>query len=319
MATFTLTAPTSKVALTRTSFNFGTIPVGSSKSDSLFLRNTGTNLLVVDSVRVTNQYFSIQPTSASIALNDSANLKVTYSPLAQGTHSGLIIFYSNSPSARDTVAIQGTASSSSSVALTKTSLNFGTIPVGSSKADSLYLRNTGANLLVVDSVRVTNQYFSILPTSASIALNDSAKLKVTYSPLAQGTHSGLIIFYSNSPSARDTVAIQGTASASSSVVRGLFDQTPARFALHQNYPNPFNPSTEITFEIPVRSRIWIAVYNILGQEISRLVDGQDVMPGTYSTHWQSTATSGIYICRLRALDLGTQRSVSFSRRMVLLR
>jgi hypothetical protein len=207
----------------------------------------------------------------------------------------------------------------SRIVLTRKSLNFGTIQVGSSKSDSLFLRNTGANLLTVDSVRVTNQYFSILPTSASIAVNDSAKFKVTYSPLAQGTHSGLIILISNSPSARDTVAIQGTASPFSSVVLGLFDQTPARFALHQNYPNPFNPSTEITFEVPVRSRVWIAVYSILGQEISRLVDGQDVKPGTYSAHWQSTATSGIYICRLQALDLGTQQLVSFSRRMVLLR
>jgi hypothetical protein len=47
---------------------------------------------------------------------------------------------------------------------------------------------------------------------------------------------------------------------------------PAKFELSQNYPNPFNPSTIITFEIPYSSKVVLKVYNMLGEEISTLVN-----------------------------------------------
>jgi hypothetical protein len=95
--------------------------------------------------------------------------------------------------------------------------------------------------------------------------------------------------------------------------------TPERFALHQNFPNPFNPSTEVAFDVPVQSRIWVSVYNILGQEVSRLIDGLEYNPGSYKMTWHSTAASGVYLCRLMAKDSEENRSRALIRRMILLR
>ncbi|NOX36062.1 MAG: hypothetical protein GXO78_00845 [Calditrichaeota bacterium] len=50
-------------------------------------------------------------------------------------------------------------------------------------------------------------------------------------------------------------------------------EVPSVFALHPNYPNPFNPITTIAFSLPVRSRVRLQVFDVLGREVARLVDG----------------------------------------------
>ncbi len=70
--------------------------------------------------------------------------------------------------------------------------------------------------------------------------------------------------------------------------------------LDQNYPNPFNPSTSISYSLPTRSHVTISVYNLLGQQVARLVD-EEMMPGKYSVEWKAgNASSGIYFFRMTA-------------------
>lgn len=77
-------------------------------------------------------------------------------------------------------------------------------------------------------------------------------------------------------------------------------QIPAFFALHQNYPNPFNASTVIAFEIPQRSRVSISIYDVLGQELSRLVDDERGA-GSYSVAWDAFGVaSGVYFAVMKS-------------------
>ncbi|MEK7077620.1 MAG: T9SS type A sorting domain-containing protein [Patescibacteria group bacterium] len=82
--------------------------------------------------------------------------------------------------------------------------------------------------------------------------------------------------------------------------------TPKELAL-QNYPNPFNPSTEIGYTMPNDGTLELAVYNLLGQKVVTLVNGQ-AMAGDHIATWNGTddvgqpVSAGMYLCQLRAAD-----------------
>lgn len=88
---------------------------------------------------------------------------------------------------------------------------------------------------------------------------------------------------------------------------------PREFRLDQNYPNPFNPSTTIRFALPKQVPVALTVYNLLGQTVSTLVEG-NLPPGEYQIRLNATdLPTGLYLYRLQA---GT---FAQSRKLVLLK
>jgi len=77
-------------------------------------------------------------------------------------------------------------------------------------------------------------------------------------------------------------------------------EVPPHFALEQNYPNPLNPTTTIKFELPRAGPIVLKVYDMLGREITTLVNDERSQ-GTYEVHFDATGlSSGVYVYRLQA-------------------
>ena len=82
---------------------------------------------------------------------------------------------------------------------------------------------------------------------------------------------------------------------------------PEAFALHNNYPNPFNPVTNISFDIPEVAEVTLEIYNVMGQKVRTLAQGQHE-PGRYKIQWNATndygqaLSSGMYIYRIQAGD-----------------
>ena len=85
--------------------------------------------------------------------------------------------------------------------------------------------------------------------------------------------------------------------------------TPFSFQLEQNYPNPFNPVTTIRYSLQGTRDVLLIVYNLLGEEIARLVDG--VQPeGLHQITWDaSSVSSGIYFYRIEAGDFVQTRKM----------
>ncbi|MCA0388845.1 MAG: T9SS type A sorting domain-containing protein [Bacteroidetes bacterium] len=75
---------------------------------------------------------------------------------------------------------------------------------------------------------------------------------------------------------------------------------PSQFGLAQNFPNPFNPSTTISFNLAVDSKVTLKVYNALGQEVSVLANAT-YGAGTHNLNFDASAlTSGIYVYSIEA-------------------
>lgn len=88
---------------------------------------------------------------------------------------------------------------------------------------------------------------------------------------------------------------------------------PNEFSLSQNYPNPFNPSTTIQFSVAKQEHITLIVYNLLGQEVKRLVDS-DLSAGKHSVTFNADyLASGIYFYKL------VGNSVNITKKMILMK
>lgn len=97
------------------------------------------------------------------------------------------------------------------------------------------------------------------------------------------------------------------------VLKGNDSFSPLSYKLNQNYPNPFNPTTIISFSIPIQEKVSLKVYNILGVEVSTLLNEVQTA-GNYSIRFDAkNLPSGIYFYELRT---GNFRNVG---KMILLK
>jgi FG-GAP-like repeat/Secretion system C-terminal sorting domain/FG-GAP repeat len=93
---------------------------------------------------------------------------------------------------------------------------------------------------------------------------------------------------------------------------------PQNFELLQNYPNPFNPSTVISYQLSVISYVTLKVYDVLGKEITTLVNKEQTT-GNYTVHFKgSKMPSGVYYYTLSATDAHGKRQTE-TKEMTLLK
>ncbi|MFA6470171.1 MAG: PQQ-binding-like beta-propeller repeat protein [Bacteroidota bacterium] len=78
----------------------------------------------------------------------------------------------------------------------------------------------------------------------------------------------------------------------------VYTSVPLTSELSQNYPNPFNPSTVISYQIPVTSKVTLRIYDLLGREIATLVN-EEQLPGWKKVQWNAKdVSSGVYFYKI---------------------
>ncbi|MBZ0178020.1 MAG: T9SS type A sorting domain-containing protein [Melioribacteraceae bacterium] len=88
---------------------------------------------------------------------------------------------------------------------------------------------------------------------------------------------------------------------------------PTKFALHQNHPNPFNPSTVISYQLAVNSKVSLKIYDVLGREVA-VLEKEYQPAGNYKVEFNAKGlSSGVYYYHLEA------GSYSQTKKMILMR
>jgi N-acetylneuraminic acid mutarotase len=83
-------------------------------------------------------------------------------------------------------------------------------------------------------------------------------------------------------------------------IKPISSEVPDNYSLGQNYPNPFNPTTRIKFAIPKAGEVQIVVFDLLGREVSTLVN-EFKNPGIYTVDFNASAlSSGVYFYKIKS-------------------
>jgi hypothetical protein len=116
---------------------------------------------------------------------------------------------------------------------------------------------------------------------------------IAYMGVADSLYSGTDSVKVNPDNQRIMVRVMEWTGASSELaVKDMVLITPEDYKLSQNYPNPFNPTTTIEYTLPIASKITISIFNVMGQEVAKLIQNQDKPAGTYQVTWNGMDKSG---------------------------
>ena len=164
-----------------------------------------------------------------------------------------------------------------------------------------------------DEFMISSDQIGLLPEEIHFGVVNINERKVTLNFLNQEVRVS-----NNFNSAYDIKIIAGDKEYVESMSKDILSTIPEEFALGQNYPNPFNPVTNMDYTLPQRSRVTISIYNVLGQEIKNLVNGEQDY-GFHSISWDGTdmngreVSSGVYFTQMRST------SFSQTKKMLLLK
>lgn len=197
-----------------TSLSFGTLLIGSSKTTSETITNSGTTSLTVSQAAVTGAGFSISGlvTPLTLTAGQSASFNVTFAPQSSTAVSGNIAFSTTGSTATTDVSLSGTGTTPGMLGANPTSVSFGSVQVGSSSSKTVTITNTGGQTVNVTQAAASGSGFSLAGLTLPFSLTGGQKytFTVTFTPAASGSVSGNAILTSDASNPSLAVPLTGT-------------------------------------------------------------------------------------------------------------
>ena len=192
------------------------------------------------------------------------------------------------------------------VVIPSDTLDFGFVEVGNSDTLFLQIGNNGAAPLLITGISITDSIYTVLDIPIRIDIGQSSDLQIISSPEMNAIITAKLGIISNNPFNSNFEINLIT----NSLIIGLYDEKlPISFNLSINYPNPFNPVTNIEYSLPNLSNVSLIIYNLQGQVVTQLVDGE-IPAGVHTVTWDaSNFASGIYFYRLTAGEFEQTRKM----------
>ncbi|MCX6137674.1 MAG: choice-of-anchor D domain-containing protein [Ignavibacteriales bacterium] len=150
--------------------NMGNVRVGRTAVDSIVLSNLTIASLHVDSVGLNNKAeYSMLPLLTTIPPQGSVTVKVSFKPTGLGNRPGTFILYHDGVSKKDSINYLGVGVLPNFAAST-TNKQFGSVVVAVTKADTMYVKNTGTDSLTITAVTSNSPEFSVVTPSANMVI-----------------------------------------------------------------------------------------------------------------------------------------------------
>lgn len=201
------------LAVSTNALPLGSVTVGSSGTSTLSVSNTGTAALTIQSIVETGAEFQASPAGPlTLQPGQQATVQVRFAPTAAGGVTGSIVVTSNGGNATVSLSGRGVVATVPVLGTSTTSLQFGSVNVGSHSSATVTLANTGTAALTIQSIAETGAGFQASPAGPiTLQPGQQATVQVTFAPTAAGAATGSIAITSNGGSATISLSGSGTA------------------------------------------------------------------------------------------------------------
>jgi hypothetical protein len=208
------------LSVTPGNVNFENVPVGTTNTQSVQLKNSSKSVLTISSLNVQGTGFKVTGLRLPYTLSpgSAVQLETEFTPTRVASNSGKLTIDVDSGHILSTIELRGTGTSSSRSLVVPGSLPFGTVPVGKSATLNLNIQNTGNSDVKISSVSITGSGYSATGIPAGLTVNpqSTAVLSVELTPKAAGSVPGTVTITSNASDPRIVVAVSATAVSASS-------------------------------------------------------------------------------------------------------
>ena len=201
------------VAPTHSSLSFGSVQVGNNQSLSETVTNTGGSSATISQDTVTGTGFSVSGLNPPVTLTSGQSLtfSVIFTPQSAGSASGNLAITSNASNPTLNIPLSGTGTATGQLAVSPTSLAFGSVVVGTSANLAATLAATGASV-TVSSLNLSSSEFTLsgISAPATITPGNNVQVTVTFTPQATGAASGTASFVSNASNTPTVLSLGGS-------------------------------------------------------------------------------------------------------------
>jgi hypothetical protein len=193
--------------------SFGSVPLGTTNSQTVQLTNVGAVTVTISSISVAGKGFAVHgiTTPLVVAGGKTANATLTFDPTASGYVAGTVSIASNATNKTLTMTVSGTGvADTRTIAAAPTSVSFGSENLGQSNTLPVTLRNTGNSSVTLSGVTISGTGITTSAVSGTkIAPGQTTTLNVTFAPKTAGTVSGSIKVVSNATNSPATISLGG--------------------------------------------------------------------------------------------------------------
>ena len=209
------------ISLSTTSFNFNTVAIGQTSTQTLHVTNTGGAPLTLNSVTLQSSQFSLTGPSVPRTILPAQNVDyaISFVPTTAGSATASVQITSNATMSSASVSLAGLAEKAfAAVQVTPPSISFGNLNLQSTATQTVTLKNTGDINITISGITVAGAGFgySSLSPGYSLTPNQSVPFQIWFRPKTSGSASGKVSILISNLSTPPSISVSGIGVTSTS-------------------------------------------------------------------------------------------------------